>query len=107
MFDRLTNFPFIEFILGLDFDLMYLPALVSVSAYFVRKRSSAMGIAVCGTGLGTLVFPAIMPYIINGPLWFDYDGALLLESGIILICIIFGALMVKSRDRKLDFNEYE
>jgi hypothetical protein len=53
-----------------------------------------MGIAVCGSGLGTLVFPAIMPYIINSPVWFDYDGALFLEAAIIVICVIFGALMV-------------
>lgn len=53
-----------------------------------------MGIAVCGSGLGTLAFPFIMPYIINAPLWFYYDGALLLEAGIIVICVIFGILMV-------------
>ena len=53
-----------------------------------------MGIAVCGSGLGTLVFPAIMPYIINHPSWLDYDGALLVEAAIIFICIIFGVLMV-------------
>ncbi|CAF4643724.1 unnamed protein product, partial [Rotaria sp. Silwood2] len=53
-----------------------------------------MGIAVCGSGLGTLVFPAVMPYVINAPLWFDYEGALLLEATIIFICVIFGALMI-------------
>ena len=53
-----------------------------------------MGIAVCGSGLGTLVFPAIMPYIIDEPLSFKYNGALLLEAGIIFICVVFGILMV-------------
>lgn len=71
-----------------------MPAIVSVGFYFESKRSSAMGIAVCGSGLGTLVFPAIMPYIINHPLWYHYDGALLIESSIIFICVIFGILMV-------------
>ncbi|CAF3952005.1 unnamed protein product [Rotaria sordida] len=79
---------------GLGFGLIYLPAIVSVGFYFERKRSFAMGIAVCGSGLGTLVFPAIMPYVINAPLWFDYEGALLLEAAIIFICVIFGALMI-------------
>jgi len=79
---------------GLGFGLIYLPAIVSVGVYFESKRSFAMGIAVCGSGLGTLTFPFIMPYIINFPLWFDYDGALLLESAVIFICIIFGILMV-------------
>ncbi|CAF3517299.1 unnamed protein product [Rotaria sp. Silwood1] len=79
---------------GIGFGLIYLPAIVSVGFYFESKRSFAMGIAVCGSGLGTLVFPAIMPYIINAPLWFDYEGALLLEAAIIFICVIFGALMI-------------
>ncbi|CAF4084754.1 unnamed protein product [Rotaria sp. Silwood2] len=79
---------------GVGFGLIYLPAIVSVGFYFESKRSFAMGIAVCGSGLGTLVFPAVMPYIINAPLWFDYEGALLLEAAVIFICVIFGALMI-------------
>lgn len=93
--------------LGLGFGLIYLPAIVSVGFYFEAKRSTAMGIAVCGSGLGTLVFPAIMPYIIDKPLSFGYIGALLLEAGIIFICVIFGALMVmntKKDQRKLSFR---
>ncbi len=93
--------PFFSFIivlsyvyLAIGFGLIYLPAIVSVGVYFENKRSFAMGIAVCGSGLGTLIFPAVMPYIINSPLWFDYDGALLVESAFIFICIIFGVLMV-------------
>lgn len=80
--------------LGLGFGLIYLPAIVSVGHYFLNKRSFAMGIAVCGSGLGTLGFPLVMPFIINSPLWFGYDGALLLEAGVIFICVIFGILMV-------------
>ncbi|CAF3800653.1 unnamed protein product [Rotaria sp. Silwood1] len=79
---------------GIGFGLIYLPTIVSVGFYFESKRSFAMGIAVCGSGLGTLVFPAVMPYVINAPLWFDYEGALLLEAGVIFTCVIFGALMI-------------
>ncbi|CAF5120270.1 unnamed protein product, partial [Rotaria sp. Silwood1] len=53
-----------------------------------------MGIAICGSGLGTMIFPAVMPYIINAPLWFDYEEALLLEAAIIFTCLIFGTLMI-------------
>jgi MFS family permease len=81
--------------IGIGFGLIYLPAIVSVGFYFERRRSFAMGIAVCGSGLGTLAFPAIMPYIINHPSWLDYDGALLVEAAVIFICIIFGVLMVR------------
>jgi MFS family permease len=80
--------------LGVGFGLIYLPAIVSVGFYFEHKRSFAMGIAVCGSGLGTLIFPWLMPYVINAPLWFDYDGGLLLEAGMVFVCVIFGVLMV-------------
>ena len=96
-------------LLGLGFGLIYLPAIVSVGFYFEKKRSSAMGIAVCGSGLGTLVFPAIMPYILNHPSWLDYDGALLVEAAIIFICVIFGVLMVRvpfSRN-SIDFSRVD
>lgn len=80
--------------IGLGFGLIYLPAIVSVGVYFETKRSFAIGIAVCGSGLGTLAFPAIMPFFIDSPLWYDYNGALLLESAVTFICVIFGILMV-------------
>ena len=41
---------------GLGFGLIYLPAIVSVSIYFEKKRAFATGIAVCGSGLGTFLF---------------------------------------------------
>ena len=41
---------------GLGFGLIYLPAIVSVSIYFEKKRAFATGIAVCGSGLGTFIF---------------------------------------------------
>nr|CAH7728722.1 unnamed protein product [Callosobruchus chinensis] len=37
---------------GTGFGLIYLPAIVSVTAYFEKKRSLATGIAVCGSGFG-------------------------------------------------------
>ena len=40
---------------GLGFGLIYLPAIVSVSIYFEKKRAFATGIAVCGSGLGTFL----------------------------------------------------
>ena len=44
---------------GLGFGLIYLPAIVSVSVYFEKKRAFATGIAVCGSGLGTFIFAPI------------------------------------------------
>ena len=49
------SFP-IGVLTGLGFGLIYLPAIVSVSIYFEKKRAFATGIAVCGSGLGTFIF---------------------------------------------------
>ena len=46
-------------ILGLGFGLIYLPAIVSVSMYFEKKRAFATGIAVCGSGLGTFIMAPV------------------------------------------------
>ncbi|CAF3147108.1 unnamed protein product [Rotaria sp. Silwood2] len=79
---------------SIGFGLIYLPAIVSVSFYFESKRSFAMGIAVWGSGWGTLVFRTTMSYIINAPLWFGYERVLLLEAVVIFICVLFAALMI-------------
>jgi len=65
-----------------------------VGFYFERKRSLPLSIAVCGSGVDTMMFPWIMPFLINSPIWFGYNGALLTESAIIFICVICGISMV-------------
>ena len=44
---------------GLGFGLIYLPAIVSVSIYFEKKRAFATGIAVCGSGVGTFIMAPV------------------------------------------------
>lgn len=80
--------------LGLGIALMYLPAIVSVGLYFDKKRALAMGIAVCGSGLGTIGFSYVMDAIIKTKKWLSFENGLLLESGILLICLLSGFLMV-------------
>merc|ERR1719187_634849 len=38
---------------GLGFGLMYVPAVVAPGLYFTTKRSTATGVAMCGSGAGT------------------------------------------------------
>ena len=80
---------FITPFLGLGFGLIYLPAIVSVTCYFEKYRSLATGIAVCGSGLGTLVFAPFIEYLIGT---FGWRGAMMITSGLVLHCILFGAL---------------
>ncbi|XP_015114144.1 monocarboxylate transporter 12 [Diachasma alloeum] len=74
---------------GLGFGLVYLPAIVSVTCYFEKLRSLATGIAVCGSGLGTLVFAPFIEYLIGE---FGWRGAMLIASALVLNCIIFGIM---------------
>lgn len=67
--------------------MIYLPAIVSVTMYFEKLRSLATGIAVCGSGFGTVVFAPLTNYLINQYKW---QGALLVIAGIVFFCAIFG-----------------
>ncbi|XP_068151506.1 LOW QUALITY PROTEIN: monocarboxylate transporter 12 [Drosophila tropicalis] len=74
---------------GLGFGLIYLPAIVSVTQYFEAKRSLATGIAVCGSGFGTVVFAPLTEVLIST---YGWRGAMLIIGGIVLNCIILGAM---------------
>lgn len=51
--------------LGIGLGLIYLPAIVSVTCYFEKKRAFATGIAVCGSGFGTFLLTPFMEYLVN------------------------------------------
>lgn len=75
---------------GLGCGLMYLPAVVAVGYYFESKRSLATGIAVCGSGVGTLVYAQIASILVTNYGWKFTNQVL---GGVALISVIFGALM--------------
>lgn len=75
---------------GLGFGLIYLPAIVSVTVYFEKYRSLATGIAVCGSGLGTVVFSQFIKYLIT--FYGGYKFTMMILSAIVLNCIIFGIM---------------
>lgn len=90
---------------GLGFGLIYLPAIVSVTMYFEKKRSLATGIAVCGSGFGTFIFAPIITSLLSE---YGWRGAMLIVAGIVLECIIFGALfrpLEYSTNKKKDTSE--
>jgi len=64
--------PRIIFLVGFGFGLMYLPAVVSVSIYFEKRRAIALGIAMCGTGAGTFTFGPLGKYLVDQ---LDWKGA--------------------------------
>ncbi|KAJ8918197.1 hypothetical protein NQ315_014064 [Exocentrus adspersus] len=86
---------------GIGFGLIYLPAIVSVTTYFEKKRSLATGIAVCGSGFGTFIFAPIISKLLTE---YGWRGSILIIAGIVLECIIFGALF-RPLEGKRQINE--
>lgn len=78
------------FVGGFGFGLIYLPAVVCVGYYFETKRSLATGIAVCGSGVGTFAFAPLADMLLQA---YGWRGANLILAGLILNCVLFGALM--------------
>ena len=85
---KFVIFFFLKWI-GFGLGLIYLPAIVSVTCYFEKKRSFATGIAVCGSGVGTFIFAPLTEVLVNQ---FAWKGAMLIISALTLNCVIFGML---------------
>lgn len=66
---------------------MYVPAIVSVGYYFEKKRSLAIGIAVCGAGVGTFILSPINRILENS---FGIHGAFMVKSLMTMSMLICG-----------------
>ena len=76
---------------GFGFGMIYLPAVVIVGYYFESKRSLATGIAVCGSGMGSLALPPLANYIMS---YFGSWTSVVLAFGLLCFsCTGFGCLM--------------
>lgn len=69
---------------GFGFGLVYLPSIIIVNVWFEEKRSLAMGIAVCGSGLGTFVLSPLLEYLMSS---FGWEWTMLITGGILLFLI--------------------
>jgi MFS family permease len=74
---------------GLGLGLMYLPAIVSVNYYFEKRRSLAIGLAVCGSGVGTFIFAPVTQLLLSE---YGWQGTVLIEAAILLNGLICGAI---------------
>jgi len=76
---------------GLGFGLMYLPSVVGVAPYFEERRALAIGICLCGSGVGTFSLAPISQFILDN---YGWRWVLRTFSAICLFCTICGAAMV-------------
>lgn len=70
--------------------MMYLPAVVSVSFYFEKRRAMTTGIVVCGTGVGCFAFAPLLSSLMRNMGW---KYAMVMVAGITLHGAVFGALL--------------
>lgn len=89
-----TSFYYLYFtvgiVVGIGFGLIYVPAIVSVGYYFDKRRSFAIGIAVCGTGLGTFLLSPTNRKLTN---LYGWEGAFLIKAAFVLNGCVCGLVM--------------
>ena len=71
---------------GIGFCFIYMPSVIIVGYYFEKWRPLATGIALCGSGVGTFVMGPISKILVEK---YEWRGALLIQSGMILLCTLF------------------
>lgn len=74
---------------GIGMGLIYLPSIVIIGYWFERKRAFATGIAVCGSGIGAVLFSQINKKLLEEYSW---KQSLVIVAGIVLNCAVCGAL---------------
>lgn len=72
---------------GIGYGFTFMPSIVIVSYYFVKKRATATGLSLCGSGIGTFIFAPFLRYLIA-----EYGGwkpAAFIIAAISLNCLVF------------------
>lgn len=75
---------------GLGLGLCYVTAVVSIAFWFDKKRTLAVSLGACGTGIGTFIYAPMTQYLIEEYGW--RGTTLLLAGGFLNICVC-GSLM--------------
>jgi len=82
---------------GVGFGLMYIPSVVGAAPFFNKRRSLAMGICLCGSGVGTFTLAPISEFILSRYGWnWVFRFFAVLCGG----CIACGALMFSKKTRE-------
>ncbi|KAJ8679658.1 hypothetical protein QAD02_015445 [Eretmocerus hayati] len=75
---------------GLGLGLCYVTAVVSIAFWFDKKRTLAVGLGACGTGIGTFVYAPMTTFFIEE---YGWRGCVLLLSGTFFNMIVCGCVM--------------
>lgn len=77
-------------IAGLGLGLCYVTAVVSIAYWFDKKRTLAVGLGACGTGVGTFLYAPMTTFFINE---YGWRGSCLLLAGTFFNLIVCGTVM--------------
>jgi len=77
-------------IVGLGFGMMYIPAIVAVASHFKTRRALALGICVCGAGVGTFVMSPLEATLLQS---FGWRGTMRVLSIVCLGCLALSSTM--------------
>lgn len=77
-------------IAGLGLGMCYVTAVVSIAYWFDKKRTLAVGLGACGTGIGTFVYAPMTTYFIEE---YGWRGTCLLLAGTFFNMIVAGTVM--------------
>ncbi|XP_023326720.1 monocarboxylate transporter 12-B [Eurytemora carolleeae] len=77
-------------ITGFGFGLMYISSIVAVANHFTKKRSLAIGICLCGAGVGTFLLAPLESYLTEA---YGRRAAFLCMSGFCLVAMLGGLVM--------------
>ncbi|MDK4717623.1 MFS transporter [Rhizobium sp. CNPSo 4039] len=83
---------------GIGGGLMYIPAISVVQRWFKVRRGLASGLAICGTGLGTLLFPLLASRLVERIGWVETHYVFSLI--VIAICSSASFLLVSHPEKK-------
>ncbi|XXH00091.1 Kynurenine formamidase [Hypoxylon texense] len=79
---------------GIGLGLMYMPTIAIVASYFKEKRGLALAITTTGTGTGSIIFPAVVQYLIPR---IGFPWAVRCSGFVALFIVALANLLVKPR----------
>ncbi|SCK48788.1 Cyanate permease [Variovorax sp. HW608] len=88
-------------LVGLGVGLVYVPAVSTIQRWFVVRRSSASGIALAGTGLGTLVGPMVAGLLMRH---FSWQVTMQVYAGAIALLGLAAAMSLRGRPEELGLH---
>ncbi|XP_025831859.1 uncharacterized protein LOC108732569 isoform X1 [Agrilus planipennis] len=75
---------------GLGLGVCYVTAVVSIAYWFDKRRTLAVGLGACGTGVGTFIYAPLTQYLIEELGW---RGTMIILAGTLLNICVCGMLM--------------